>query len=218
MDTLTFDTPILFRHLTFSEAKKQPILEVDLKKALEGLDMTMSQAGSSRNISLISFSDDLLQFIELCLLLGCDYLEPIKGIGPKTAYKLMQEYGSLEKVLRHLRAKYVPAISTQVMGLTQGNRTAAKQDDGAEEGKKKKGGIQIPEDWPWEEAKKLFENPDVTPADQINVSMNLYHSADGVLTLVQARVERAGRRGVGRFPCPREGVHVSVAKIVCIPR
>ena len=43
MDTLTFNTPILFRHLTFSEAKKQPILEVDLKKALEGLDMTMPQ-------------------------------------------------------------------------------------------------------------------------------------------------------------------------------
>ena len=43
MDTLTFNTPILFRHLTFSEAKKQPILEVDLKKALDGLDMTMSQ-------------------------------------------------------------------------------------------------------------------------------------------------------------------------------
>jgi len=134
MDTLTFNTPTLFRHLTFSEAKKQPILEIDLKKALDGLDMTMSQ------------------FIELCLLLGCDYLEPIKGIGPKTAYKLMQEHGNLNEVLEHLRAKAV-----------------AKQNDDAEEGKKKRGGIQIPEEWPWEEAKKLFENPDVTPADQIDL-------------------------------------------------
>ena len=50
-------------------------------------------------------------------------------------------------------------------------RTAArKDDDGDGEGKKKRGGIQIPEEWPWEEAKKLFENPDVTPADQIDVS------------------------------------------------
>lgn len=134
MDTLTFNTPILFRHLTFSEAKKQPILEVDLKKALEGLDMTMSQ------------------FIELCLLLGCDYLEPIKGIGPKTAYKLMQEHGNLDKVVEHLKAK-----------------AAAKQDDDAEEGKKKRGGVQVPEEWPWEEAKTLFEKPDVTPADQIDL-------------------------------------------------
>ena len=54
----------------------------------------------------MAFSDDLCrQFIELCLLLGCDYLEPIKGVGPKTAYKLMQEHGSLDKVLEHLRAK-----------------------------------------------------------------------------------------------------------------
>ena len=108
MDTLTFDTPILFRHLTFSEAKKQPILEVDLKKALDGLGMTMSQVREATSLLARRSNDLFLQFIELCLLLGCDYLEPIKGIGPKTAYKLMQEYGSLGKVLEHLRAKYVP--------------------------------------------------------------------------------------------------------------
>lgn len=44
MDTLTFSAPVLFRHLTFSEAKKQPISEINLKAALDGLDMTMSQA------------------------------------------------------------------------------------------------------------------------------------------------------------------------------
>ena len=108
MDTLTFNTPILFRHLTFSEAKKQPILEVDLKKALDGLDMTMSQVFEATPLVTSTSSDDpFFQFIELCLLLGCDYLEPIKGVGPKTAYKLMQEHGSLDKVLKHLRAKYV---------------------------------------------------------------------------------------------------------------
>ena len=42
MDTLTFNAPILFRHLTFSEAKKEPILEVNLEAALEGLEMNMS--------------------------------------------------------------------------------------------------------------------------------------------------------------------------------
>jgi 5'-3' exonuclease len=109
MDTLTFDTPILLRHLTFSEAKKQPILEVDLKKALDGLDMTMSQVLEATSLVAPTFSNDsFLQFIELCLLLGCDYLEPIKGIGPKTAYKLMQEHGSLDEVLEHLKAKYAP--------------------------------------------------------------------------------------------------------------
>lgn len=43
MDTLTFNAPILFRHLTFSEAKKQPISEINLSAALQGLDMNMSQ-------------------------------------------------------------------------------------------------------------------------------------------------------------------------------
>jgi flap endonuclease-1 len=42
MDTLTFGGSVLYRHLTFSEAKKAPIMEVNLEKALEGLDMDMS--------------------------------------------------------------------------------------------------------------------------------------------------------------------------------
>jgi len=119
MDTLTFNTPILFRHLTFSEAKKQPILEVDLKKALDGLNMTMSQV-REQTLLPVDFFDNLSpQFIELCLLLGCDYLEPIKGVGPKTAYKLMQEHGSLDNVLEHLRAKCVfPIQPLKVMGST----------------------------------------------------------------------------------------------------
>ncbi|KAF8625908.1 hypothetical protein AX17_006634 [Amanita inopinata Kibby_2008] len=87
MDTLTFNAPILFRHLTFSEAKKQPISEINLQQALKGLDMDMSQ------------------FIELCILLGCDYLEPIKGIGPKSALKLIREYGGLKAIVEHLREK-----------------------------------------------------------------------------------------------------------------
>lgn len=36
---------------------------------------------------------------------------------------------------------------------------------------KAKGGVQIPEHWPWEEAKKLFETPDVLPADQLEVRL-----------------------------------------------
>lgn len=50
MDTLTFSAPILMRHLTFSEAKKQPISEINLKAALDGLDMDMSQVCLSLHI------------------------------------------------------------------------------------------------------------------------------------------------------------------------
>ncbi|KAH9891740.1 PIN domain-like protein [Cubamyces lactineus] len=133
MDTLTFGAPILYRHLTFSEARKTPISEINLQKALEGLEMSMSQ------------------FIDLCILLGCDYLEPIKGVGPKSALKLIREHGTLGEVLAHLKEK------------------VAEKEEAAEEGKKKKGGIQIPEEWPWEQAKQIFEKPDVTPADQLDL-------------------------------------------------
>lgn len=34
---------------------------------------------------------------------------------------------------------------------------------------KRAGGIAVPEDWPWEEAKQIFEHPDVLPADQVEV-------------------------------------------------
>ncbi|KAF1963338.1 flap endonuclease 1 [Byssothecium circinans] len=84
MDTLTFNTPILLRHLTFSEQRKEPIQEIHLDRALEGLDMEREQ------------------FIDLCILLGCDYLDPIKGIGPSTALKLIREHGTLEKVVEHM--------------------------------------------------------------------------------------------------------------------
>ena len=38
-----------------------------------------------------------------------------------------------------------------------------------EEGKKKRGGVIVPEYWPWEEAKNVFQKPDVTPAEEVEV-------------------------------------------------
>ncbi|RKO93681.1 PIN domain-like protein, partial [Blyttiomyces helicus] len=90
MDTLTFESPVLLRHLTFSEARKMPIREINLAKALEGLGMNMDQ------------------FIDLCILLGCDYCDSIKGIGPTRAVALIKEHGSLEKVLDKLDPKKFP--------------------------------------------------------------------------------------------------------------
>ncbi|KXN83368.1 Flap endonuclease 1 [Leucoagaricus sp. SymC.cos] len=160
MDTLTFNAPILYRHLTFSEAKKQPISEINLQATLKGLDMTMGQ------------------FIDLCILLGCDYLEPIKGVGPKSALKLLREHGSLGAVIAHLREKEAEKKAT-VVSEDEAEEPAPTSDVEPEEDTPKKkpkkgkgkgtGGVRIPEDWPWEEAKKLFEQPDVVPADQVEL-------------------------------------------------
>ncbi|KAF2478014.1 flap endonuclease 1 [Lindgomyces ingoldianus] len=86
MDTLTFDAPVLLRHLTFSEQRKEPIQEIHLNRVLEGLAMEREQ------------------FIDLCILLGCDYLDPIKGIGPSTALKLIREHKDLEGVVEHMKS------------------------------------------------------------------------------------------------------------------
>lgn len=106
MDTLTFHAPVLLRHLTFSEARKTPISEIHLDKALEGLEMNMSQVRTPVATCLPWLPlTQKPQFIELCILLGCDYLEPIKGIGPKSALKLIREHGNLGAVIEHLREK-----------------------------------------------------------------------------------------------------------------
>ncbi|KAL8633277.1 hypothetical protein Q9189_000998 [Teloschistes chrysophthalmus] len=116
MDTLCFDSPILLRHLTFSEQRKEPILEIHLDQVLEGLEMERKQ------------------FIDLCILLGCDYVDPIPKIGPSSALKLIRDHGTLEAVLENLR----------------------------DDPKKR---YEIPEFWPFEDARQLFINPDVRQAD-----------------------------------------------------
>lgn len=116
MDTLCFDSPILLRHLTFSEQRKEPIQEVILEKVLAGLNM------------------DRKQFVDLCILLGCDYLDPIPKVGPHTALKLIREHGDLETLVAWIKAD-------------------------------KKERYTIPEDWPYQDARELFFNPDVRPAD-----------------------------------------------------
>ncbi|CAG7729590.1 unnamed protein product [Allacma fusca] len=87
MDAMTFGTEVLLRHLTFSEARKMPIKEFYLNKVLEALEFNMDE------------------FIDLCILLGCDYCDSIKGIGPKRAVELMKTHRSIETILEKLDTK-----------------------------------------------------------------------------------------------------------------
>ena len=45
-----------------------------------------------------------MKFVDLCILLGCDYLDPIPKIGPSTGLKLIREYGSLEKFVEAVQS------------------------------------------------------------------------------------------------------------------
>ncbi|TPX30835.1 hypothetical protein SmJEL517_g05703 [Synchytrium microbalum] len=116
MDTLTFGAPVLLRHLTFSEARKMNISEIHLDKALEGMKMSMEQ------------------FTDLCILLGCDYCDSIKGVGPHRAMELMQKYKNLDDAIKHLDKKFT-----------------------------------VPEDWPYEQARSLFVEPEVQDPNEIDL-------------------------------------------------
>eukprot|EP01083_Nonionella_stella_P199441 731311_1 len=116
MDALTFGTTKLIRHLTDSEARKKPVLEFDLSKILLGMDVTMDQ------------------FIDICILCGCDYCPSIRGIGPKRAYEFIKKWNNIEGILKNIKEqkKYI-----------------------------------IPENWQFDQARKLFKEPNVTDAKDL---------------------------------------------------
>lgn len=78
MDALTFGTKFLLRGFN---AKKDPICQIDLQKLLE------------------EFNINNEQFVDLCILCGCDYTQTIGGMGPLTAYKMIKEHKNIEGVL-----------------------------------------------------------------------------------------------------------------------
>lgn len=88
MDALTFGTPKLVRNLTAAEARELPIVEIDLQKVLNELDLTMEE------------------FTDLCILLGCDYTGTIKGVGPQKAHEVIRDHRSIEKGIEALKEKY----------------------------------------------------------------------------------------------------------------
>jgi flap endonuclease-1 len=107
MDSLTFGATKFLRHLMDPSSRKIPVMEFDVAKVLEELELNMDQ------------------FIDLCILSGCDYCESIRGIGGLTALKLIRQHGSIEKIVENInRERY-----------------------------------QIPEDWPYQEARRLFKEP-----------------------------------------------------------
>ncbi|KAF5939713.1 hypothetical protein HYC85_023972 [Camellia sinensis] len=60
MDSLTFGAPRFLRHLMDPSSKKVPVMEFEVSKVLEELNLTMDQ------------------FIDLFILSGCDYCDSIR--------------------------------------------------------------------------------------------------------------------------------------------
>ncbi|AET42633.1 flap endonuclease-1 [Emiliania huxleyi virus 202] len=115
MDSLTFGSTHVIRHINSTDQKKQPTVEYSLPNILNDMGITMDQ------------------FIEICILSGCDYTKTIKGIGPTRAYQLIQEHSTIENVLDVLKKKH-----GEEQFVTM-----------------------VPEYYPIEAVRELFNNPDV---------------------------------------------------------
>ncbi|MFW9857108.1 MAG: flap endonuclease-1 [Candidatus Thorarchaeota archaeon] len=98
-DSFLFGGPRILRNLSVTQRRKQPSQDrwsesppeqVLLKDILQELGL------NSRD-----------QLIMLGLLIGTDYNpDGIKGIGPKTGLKLVQQYNTLPSLLNHLKLKF----------------------------------------------------------------------------------------------------------------
>lgn len=155
MDALTFGSSVLLRHLTFSEARKMPIREFYLDRILTELELSH------------------YEFIDLCILLGCDYCDSIKGIGPKRAVDLIKQYKSIEEIIKHIDTnKYT-----------------------------------LPEEWPYQEARELFKNPEVLQDADINLKWEAPNEEELVKFLVEEKGfnEDRIRSGIKKILKARKG-------------
>lgn len=86
-DNLTFGCPVLIKEI--NNVYFDIGGEADANITLINLDDVLNESGLSFN-----------RFMDFCILSGCDYNEKIKGIGPKTAYNKIKEYGNLSNFLK----------------------------------------------------------------------------------------------------------------------
>uniref|UniRef100_A0A674E494 Zgc:110269 n=1 Tax=Salmo trutta TaxID=8032 RepID=A0A674E494_SALTR len=88
MDTLPFGGNILIRQL--NAKKNSEVIEYSLPKLLDILKITHEE------------------FVDLCILLGCDYCDKITGLGPKRALTLVQQHRNIENVVLNINRKTHP--------------------------------------------------------------------------------------------------------------
>ncbi len=96
-DSFLFGSELVIRNLTVTGRRKLPkknvyvdvnIERIELKKLLSAMDI------------------DLKQLIWLGMLIGTDFNSGIKGVGPKTALKIVKEQRTLKDIESYIKQKY----------------------------------------------------------------------------------------------------------------
>jgi len=92
-DALLFGSPRLVKNLAISGRRKLPRKEVFVEVRPEeiSLEATLTNLGLTRE-----------QLVDMGLLIGTDFNEGVRGIGPKKALALIKKHGTLEGALTEL--------------------------------------------------------------------------------------------------------------------
>ena len=105
-DSLLFGAPTLIRNITISGKRKVPNKNdyIDIVPEVMNLDKVLKECEITH-----------AQLIDLGILIGTDFNnEGIKGLGPKTALKLIKQYGTLENALPHIKNATFPHPPDQI--------------------------------------------------------------------------------------------------------
>ncbi len=104
-DTLLFGAPHVVRNLTISGRRKLPRknIYVNVEPELVELETTLRALGINRR-----------QLIWIGIMLGTDFNEGIKGIGPKTALKIAKASKSLDDMVAEVKIKSNAEFDTDV--------------------------------------------------------------------------------------------------------
>lgn len=95
-DSLLFGSPFLVRNLSITGRRKIPRKEayIEIRPELIELEKILSELGITQK-----------QLITMGILIGTDYAPGVKGVGPKTAFKLVKEHKTLKKILNKVKWK-----------------------------------------------------------------------------------------------------------------
>ena len=99
-DSLLFGAPLLLRNVTISGRRKLPNknVYVDIVPEVIALGNVLKQCEITHE-----------QLIDVGILIGTDFNpDGIKGLGPKSALKLIKEHGTLENALPHIKNAEFP--------------------------------------------------------------------------------------------------------------
>ncbi len=90
-DSLLFGAPKLLRNVTISGRRRRGKAFIEVVPEIVELRKTLGECELTYE-----------QLIDVGILIGTDFNDSIKGLGPKTALKLIKQYGTIENALPHI--------------------------------------------------------------------------------------------------------------------